>query len=340
MRITNKMVTASYSRSLNILNRELNKLSEQVTTGRKFAKSSENTAAAISAYQLRRNLKKTDYYMENIMHAKDFLTMTESTLTLVHESVQNAMDRVRAGLNATSSSVERNILAEELETIQEQMLQTLNNNSIGIYCFGGSNTTSKPFEVDANGFLTYNGYTLKDLDPADPADADLIKKLKSDGLTLDLGLGLTVNTGEIDPNSVFTYSIPGIEVMVSGVSDVNGESVPNNLYDLLGAIVKELRKPDGEYDRERLDSLFAKLEDNAGILLNNITNVGAKTSYLDFMTERYEVLNINLKERQVHVESVDTALNIINFENHKVAYQAALRMGTKIIQQSIFDFLQ
>jgi flagellar hook-associated protein 3 FlgL len=235
--------------------------------------------------------------MENILHAQDFLTVTESTLTLVHDSVLNAMDKVRMGLNATSSSVERNILAEELSTIQAQMLQTLNNNSIGVYCFGGSNTTSKPFDVDANGFLTYNGHTLKDLDPV--ADAALIQDLKADGLTLDLGLGLTVNAGVIDPNSVFAYSIPGIEVMESGVTNINGEDIPNNLYDQLGAIVAELRKSDGDYDRERLDALFDKLEDSAGIVLHNITNVGAKTSYLDFMTERYDVQIINLKERQV-----------------------------------------
>lgn len=338
MRITNKMITTSYSRSLNNLSKELNKLSEQVTTGRKFAKSSEDTASAISAYQLRKNLKKTDDYLENIMHAKDFLTATESTLTLVHESIQNALDKVRTGLNATNSSVERNILAEELSAIQAQMLQTLNNNSVGVYCFGGSNTTSKPFDVDANGFLTYNGHTLKDLDPV--ADAALIKELKADGLTIDIGLGLTVNAGVIDSSSVFTYSIAGIEVMAGGVTNINGEDIPNNLYDQLGAIVAELRKPDGAHDRERLDALFSKLENSAGIVLNNITNVGAKTSYLDFMAERYEILSINLKERQVHVETVDPALSIINFETQKVSYNAALSMGAHIIQKSIFDFLR
>jgi flagellar hook-associated protein 3 FlgL len=346
MRITNKMITSSYSRSLNTLNSELNKLSSQVTTGRKFAKSSEDTAAAISAYQIRKNLSKVADYQENIMRAQDFLTTTESTLTLVHESIMNALDKVNASLNSTNSSEERNILAEELSTIQDQMLQTLNSNSIGVYAFGGSNTTSKPFGIDTNGYLTYNGYTLKDLDVNDPdyavatANAAKIEELKKDGLTMDLGLGLTVDSsGTIDPYSVFTYSIPGISVMAAGVTEVGGDEIPNNLYDQLGAIVTELRKDDGSYDRERLDALFSKLEDSSGIVLNNITEVGAKTSYLEFMTDRYGTQTLNLQERQVHVETVDTALTIINFATQKVAYQAALQMGTNIIQQSIFDFL-
>lgn len=340
MRITNRMITTSYSRNLNTLNADLNKLQSQVTTGRKFAKSSEDTAAAISAYQIRRNLSRADDFQENIMHAKDFLTSAESTLNLVHQSVLNAMDKVRTGLNGTNSQSERKILAEELRTIQQQMLQTLNTNSTGIYAFGGSNTTEKPFGVDGTGRLTYNGQTLQDLDPV--ADAALIKSMKDDGLTLDLGLGLSVSAGPtppagtIDNTTVFAYSLTGIEIMESGV-DANGN--PNNLYDQLELIATEMEKADGVFTHAALDALFTKLEGSSGIVLHNITKIGAKTSYLDFMTERFDVQILNMKERQVHVETVDTALTIINFETQKVAYQAAMRMGTNIIQASIFDFM-
>lgn len=341
MRITNKMITTSYARSLNTLNADLNKLSNQVTTGRKFAKSSEDTAAAVKAFQIRRNMSRAEDYMENILHAKDFLSNSESVLSLVQDSVQNALEKVRMGLNGTQSITERKILAQELKTIQEEMLQTLNSNSTGIFVFGGSNTISQPFGLDANGSLTYNGFVLKDLDPEspDPIVTDTIAALKADGLTADIGLGLTVTGADIDPTSVFTYSIPGIAIMANGSTSVDGEEISNNLYDQLGAIAAELEKDDGDFSFDRLSALFGKLEDSAGIILFNITNIGAKTSYLDFMEDRYDTQIINMKERQVHVEGVDTALTIISFETQKVAYLAALQMGTNIIQKSIFDFL-
>ncbi|HWQ77238.1 MAG TPA: hypothetical protein VN381_00330 [Anaerovoracaceae bacterium] len=348
MRITNRMITNSYSRSINNLFADMNKLNNQVITGRKFSKSSEDTAAAVSAYQIRRNLSKAEDYKENTLHAKDFLSNSESVLDLVNESLQNAMDKIRMGLNATQSEEERGILAEEIKTVRDQILQTLNTNSTGIYMFGGSNTVEKPFGValdplnplDTTEYLTYNGVLLKNLDPSVPADADIIKSLQDDGLTIDVGMGLTVNAGgDIDPSSIFTYSIPGIEVMTAGTTVVNGENIPNNLYDQLSAIVAELEKSDSSYDRDRLDALFGRLEESAGVVLHNITKIGAKSSYLNFMDERYDTQILNLQERQTHVEGADPALTIISFETQKVAYQAALQMGVNIIQPSIFNFM-
>lgn len=339
------MITNSYSRSINTLFADMNKLSNQVTTGRKFAKSSEDTASAVSAYQIRRNISRAEDYKENILHAKDFLSNTESVLSLINESVQTAMDKIRMGLNATQSEDERRILAEEIKTIREQILQTMNNNSTGMYIFGGSNTVEKPFGVavdplDGIEYLTYNGVMLKDLDPSDLADADIIKKFQDDGLTIDIGMGLTVDAGgNIDPSSVFAYSIPGISVMTAGTTDVDGEDIPNNLYDQLGAIAVELEKGDGVYSQTRLDALFGRLEESAGVVLYNITNIGAKTSYLDFMGDRYDTQILNLQERQTHVEGADPALTLISFETQKVAYQAALQMGVNIIQPSIFNFM-
>ena len=348
MRITSKMITNSYSRSINNLFSDMNKLSDQVTSGRKFAKSSEDTAAAVTAYQIRRNLAKAGDYKENSLHAKDFLSNSESVLDLVNESLQNALDKIRMGLNASESSDERGIQAEEIKTIRDQILQTMNTNSTGIYMFGGSNTVEKPFgtaldplnPLDTTEYLTYNGVLLKNLDPSVPADAATIKSLQDDGLTIDIGMGLTVDAGgNIDPSSVFAYSITGIDVMESGVTNVNGEDIPNNLYDQLSAIVSELEKDDSSYSRDRLDGLFGKLEDSAGVVLHNITKIGAKTSYLDFMDERYDTQILNLQERQTHVEGADPALTIISFETQKVAYQAALQMGVNIIQPSIFNFM-
>jgi flagellar hook-associated protein 3 FlgL len=58
------------------------------------------------------------------------------------------------------------------------------------------------------------------------------------------------------------------------------------------------------------------------------------------MAERLEDQDFNLQERQVDVEGIDPAEAIINFETQKFAYNAALQMGARIIQPSIFDFMR
>jgi flagellar hook-associated protein 3 FlgL len=341
MRITNKMITTQYTRSLNNLAAELNRLNTQVSSGRKFAKASENTSAAVKAFQLRKDMSRISGYEENIAHAKSTLTNAESALMHIEELMHTATEKIITGLNGTQSREERAILATELRSIQEQLLQTLNSTASDSYYFGGTNTETKPFEV-VGGKLYYNGYDLDLPLPADTPEANeaLFKALEADTLYLDIGLSVQFDpvSGEVDPNTVFGYSIAGINIVGRGTATVGGEVVSNNIYNLLGSLAAEFESEN--YSHDKADALYGHLKNAAQGIMRTITQIGAKTSYLDFMAERLGNQTFNLQERQVEVEGIDPAEAIINFEAQKFAYNAALQMGARIIQPSIFDFMR
>ena len=333
MRITNRMITSKYVRSLNQISSDLNRLNNKVTSGRAFTKASENTSAAIRAYQLRRDMSKSEGFMANIQHAETTLRNSESSIMHIQELVQNAQTKIIQGVNGTQSEGERKIIATELRNIQDQMLQTLNGSSSDMYYFGGTNTTEKPFTLDSNGKLMYNGNLL-----ADPLldSASLLK----DSRFVDIGLNVRVDaSGTIDNTSVFKYSIPGLQITGYGKEDINGElDVSTNLYDLIGRIATELEKDSG-YDKDMADALLGKLQQTSPKVVHALTDVGAKTSYLEFITDRLETKEFNDQERQMEIEAADPAETIIYFKSQEAAYNAALQMGTKIIQPSIFDYM-
>jgi flagellar hook-associated protein 3 FlgL len=123
----------------------------------------------------------------------------------------------------------------------------------------------------------------------------------------------------------------------SGQTTANGMTLSNNLYDLLGATASQLEN--SLYSYENIDALYGKLDKASMEVIYNLTEVGSKTTYLDFMSNRYETQTLDLDERQVKVEGADPTETIIKFKSQEVAYSAALQMGTKIIQPSIFDFM-
>ena len=338
MRITNKMITTKYIRSLNTLSSDLDKLNNQIASGRKFSKSSEDTAAAIKAYRIRRDLSRTDAFQANIDHAQSSLVNTESALNHIQELVQTAKDKILVANTGTASADERQVVATELKSIQNQLLQALNSNASGVYYFGGSNTDTAPFTLDANGQLAYNNVTLSTITPAEQ------ERLSSDSMYVDIGLGAQTLPDPndatktiIDPKSVFQYSTAGINVVGSGTTTVGGMNVSNNLYDLIGSIVGQLESDIYSYDN--IDALYGQLGKASMEIIYNLTEVGAKTSYLNFMTDRYDTQILNLQDRQVSVEGADPAYTIIKFKSQQVAYNAALQMGTSLIQPSIFDFM-
>lgn len=337
MRITYRMMTSKYSTNLNSLSSDLDKLNTQVATGRKYAKTSEDVSSAVRGYQIRRNLAKVEGYRDNIQHADGFLTNSETTLGQIESSLAEATDKILQGMNGTTSEGDRKIIATELRTIQNQLLETMNTEITGTYLFGGTNN-QKPFEV-VGGKLQYNGVNLDDL----VKGSTEANKLENDSMYVDIGLGVKFDetTGEVDRNSVFNYSFPGLSFIGMGTNStaVSGEDVSNNLYDLLGRIATEFEKSDGAYSSKTVDSLYGLFKENSLKAYQTTTEIGAKTQYLEFMTTRYETQNFNLEERQTEVEGVDAAFTYIAFQSQKVAYQAALQMGQSVVQQSVFDYM-
>lgn len=340
MRITYKMMTTKYTTNLNNMSTELDKLNTQVASGRKFAKTSDDTTSAIKAYQIRRDIAKVEGYQNNIGHATDFLTNSETNLGDINKTVSDATAKILQGKNGTQSLDTRKTIANELRAMQDQLLNTLNSSVSGTCVFGGSNTGEKPFTVDANGKLLYNKISLDNLDNSTPALEKTLKDLKTDSLYVDVGLGLSFDTtGAVNRNSVFNYSIPGINIVGNGTTQIEGitEPVSNNLYNLLGEIASQFESDN--YSSDTVDKLFGQFQTASSKSNQVTTEIGAKTNYLDFMTDRYDAQSLNMQVRQTDVEGIDAAYTYIAFQTQKVAYQAALQMGTSIIQSSVFDYM-
>jgi flagellar hook-associated protein 3 FlgL len=323
------------------MSKELDSLNTQVASGRKFAKTSEDVSSAVRAYQIRQSLSKVDSYQNNISHANSYLTDSESALGQIEDSLSEAKDKILQGMNGTLSTSDRTIIAKELRTMQEQMLQTMNSQSSGISIFGGSNTDTNPFTVDsATQKLMYNGQILDNLNS--PASDTTINALKNDKLYVDIGLGLSLDgAGNVDKNTVFEYSIPGIQFTGNGTTSMtlNGatENVSNNFYDLLGRIATEFES--SSYSGDTMNSLYGQFQTVTEKPYQTTTEIGAKTNYLDFMTKRYDTQDTNLQERQTEVEGIDAAYTYISYQTQKVAYNAALQMGQGIVQKSVFDYM-
>ena len=340
MRITYKMMTNRYTGNLNTIGTDLDKLNNQVASGRKFSRTSDDVSSAMKGYQIRKNMYKVDGYQDNISHAQGFLTNSESALGGIEDSLTEAVNKVELGVNGTQSDNEKKIIATELRTIQESLLADLNTSSSGVHIFGGGNTDSVPFTVDkTTGKLSYNGVDVDSLTDG----STQLKELEQDSLYVDIGLGGSFDktTGKVDRNTVFEYSITGISFVGNGTETLaDGTSASNNVYNLIGQLAEAFETGGDSSDMtSKIEGLFGHLKETTQKVYQQTTEIGAKTNYLDFMTERYETQDYNMEERQTQVEGVDAAATYIDFQTEKVAYQAALQMGQSVIQQSVFDYM-
>ncbi|WMJ78588.1 MULTISPECIES: flagellin N-terminal helical domain-containing protein [unclassified Sedimentibacter] len=332
MRITTGMMSSKYIRNLGKSAYEMNYLNEKVSTGRKFFRGSEDPVSAIKAYKLRREYRSTEIYDTNISDVDSFLTMAETNLTEISNNVERVYTSYLKGITGTMGSEDREVVAKELENLQDSIVTSLNAKFEDRYVFGGTSKDELPFTVK-NGELYFKGVNVNTLEDEDGNLVDL-EELKNETINVDLGLGMTFDSsGNLNTDTVFNMSMSGISFMGFGETD----GTPNNLYTLIGKIKDELNNPD--FSLDNITPYIEKYEEQKKQVLVGITDIGAKTNYLDFLKLRNEDAQYNLNDKILDVEYVDSAEAIMDFKMQEYSYNAALSMGNKILQNSFIDFM-
>lgn len=341
MRITTSMMSGKYIKNLNKSANELYYLHDRVSTGRKFFKGSEDPVGAIRAYKLRREYRLTEMYDTNISDVDSFFTSAETNLTEISNNAESVYTSYLRGITGTMSQEDREVIAKELDNLQQSILTSLNAKVEDKYVFGGTSRDEIPFTVEKGTDSTGEEIEIlkfKGLNVNDPANKDELDKLVNETIYVDLGLGMTFDGDELNKDTVFNMSMSGIKFIGYGTDDGTETGIPNNLYTLIGKIKEELRSSD--FSMESISPYIAKYEEQKKQVLVNVTDIGAKTNYLDFLKLRNEDEQTSLNEKILDVEYVDSAEAIVDFSMQEYSYNAALAMGNKILQNSFIDFME
>lgn len=340
MRITSSMMTKSYARNLNKSANEMNDLNNKVITGRKFSKGSEDPISAIKAYRLRRQYKDTETYDTNIDDADSYLTMAETNLTEISSNCELVYTSYLKGITGTTASDDREIIAKQLDNLQESILTSLNAKIGDRYVFGGTSKDVIPFTVDSTtGELFYKGINVNDgsnkLNPplTNAEGLAKLKELENETMNVDLGLGMKFTGDELNKDTVFDMSMAGLKFLGYGTED----GMPKNLYSVIGEIKTQLRSD--SFSMDNIKPYISAYETQKKHVLVNMTDLGSKTNYLDFLKTRNESDQDNINKKILSVEYVETKDAITAFTMQKYAYNAALAMGNKILEKSFIDFM-
>lgn len=334
MRITNNMTVRNYTKTLNTNLGRLNRYSQQIITGRRFDSMDEDPASGVRAMQVRRSLAKIDGWMDNAKTAKSKLMAAETNLLKISSITSEIAGDFVYAINGTMGEGEREILADKLETLQQEIISLANGQFSDRYLFGGTNTQHTPFVYDADAnILYYNGVDVSTIS----AGHDLLK----DTAYIDIGIGMnfegTSGDQEVNPLSAFNNSYVGLEFI--GFGD-------RNLITQIGEMVNALRDPDFAVNRDPslqedyVDKLLNDFRDLAANVTLKVTKLGADDSFLDFTIDRLETERLNLYERQDQIEMREPTEAIMDLEMQKYVYYAALQLGQSLLQPTLFDFIK
>jgi flagellar hook-associated protein 3 FlgL len=134
---------------------------QQLATGLRVNQPSNDPAAAAADVENQSLQSQTDQYLQNTSNLEGTLQTADSALSSVVTALTQAISLGTQGANGGLSSSNQQEIAQQVQSIQSQIVQLANTSYQGSYIFAGTASQSAPFTLDPtqpSGVL-YNGNT-------------------------------------------------------------------------------------------------------------------------------------------------------------------------------------
>jgi flagellar hook-associated protein 3 FlgL len=301
-RITPAMVTATTLNDINSSLASLERTSDELSSGKTILEPSDNPYGASQVIDLQSQLDGLSSYETNAHEGISW----ENTASGAMSNISNVLQTVRELLVQTSSGTynqsDRESIATEVDQLTEAVKQDANTQYAGQYVFSGTSTTTTPYPQGTED--TYQG------------NNGTITRAIGPGVSVDINTNISTLLG-------------------------NGQGAADGkLLDTLQTISEHLRGGTTEDISALGSSDLKSLEGNIETLSQLQATAGSVTDQLQTAVSRIESLQGSITESLSNTESANIAETSIAYANEQAAYEAALRAGASIIQESLLQFLQ
>jgi flagellar hook-associated protein 3 FlgL len=157
MRVSDSQFTNTMLTGMAKSNTELNTLLQQMYTGEKITKPSDDPIASMKLMGLEKTQAEIGQYKTNDENVKSGYQLYETHIESVVEGLQSTNELLLWGLNGTMTKEDRSGIVIELESLRASMASTFNaKNNQGSYLFSGTATDQKPYTLAPDGTAIAN----------------------------------------------------------------------------------------------------------------------------------------------------------------------------------------
>lgn len=303
MRITQSMISSNMLRNLSSSNSKLDKYNDQLASGKKINRPSDDPVIAMKGMFYRSDVTQVEQYQRNIGDATTWVESSDDALDKVSSTLQRVRELTVEGVSDTNSVSSRQALAAEIKQLIDH-IGTLGNTQVGDkYIFNGLDTTQPPVKININ---TAADGTIS-LSGSFPSSTTF----KPFNVEVSRNVNVAVNT---DPTNIFDQATLQKLVDLHNGLQSNSTSAINTGLTNLDTILQ--------------DVLTAR------------TKVGATQNRIEMIDDRLSSQEIIANRIMSDNEDADIEKVITDLKSQESVHNAALGVGARIIQPTLLDFLR
>ncbi len=274
---------------------------QELSSGKSILEPSDNPYGASEAITLQSALDGLSAYESSAKDGTSWLTTSNSALSGINDQLQRVRELVLQAANGINGPSDLNSIAAEVEQLTEGVKQDAGTQYAGQYVFAGTLTNTLPYQQGEND--VYQG------------DEGTVARAIAPGTSVNVTVAL-------------------VGVLGNGKASGDGK-----LLDTLRTIVQNLREGTPEAVQTVATTDLKNLDSNMEALAGVQAEAGAVTDQLNLAVSRIQGLQSTTTQQLSNVQDADFAKVSIAFSNEQAGYDAALRAGASIVQESLLEFL-
>ncbi|MEC1715531.1 flagellar hook-associated protein FlgL [Schinkia azotoformans] len=380
MRVTQNMLTNSNLSYISKNYERLGKLQDQINTGKKITRPSDDPVVAMKGMRYRSQLTEVKQFYRNLTEGFTWLENTDSALNETTKVLERVRELVVQASNDTYDSAARGNIAKEIEQLQKHLASVANTKVGENYIFNGTDIGTAPVKEDSlfvefntfksdiaasaidpeNYVVNYQGYTFQYDKDNSTADKLEYKSTAGNTITIDITTGDITHKYTNTSNTTTEERISGDNLAIA-----NKNAISTNTQDFEVEVMKGVKIPVNVRPQDAFSiELFSGLESIKKMLVNpdtkgtditkalesldKISNgVVSTRSELGARQNRAELVENRLQEQKIIAEKtvsdnedIDFEQAIIDLITQEGIHRASLAAGARIIQPTLMDFLR
>lgn len=269
LRITQNSMNRTQMAGLNTSLGRLQQTQEQLTTGKRLNRPSDDPVGTVSALRFRSEQSQLAQFGENISDGLDRLGAADNTLTQTNNMTVRIRTLAVAALNGTNGPQQLKAYAAEVKELRAGLLQQANTSYAGVPLFGGTSPEDTAFDTDSGAFLGNDFPVLRTISEAAGSAGQLnvgVSGREAFGTALEAG------TGELDAlaTAIENGDVEGMKAGLQAVDTLRDGIL--NVQATVGARVNRL---------QGLVDLNGRQDDASKIALSKVEDTDFQKAAMD-----------------------------------------------------------
>ncbi|HJV44984.1 MAG TPA: flagellar hook-associated protein FlgL [Bacillota bacterium] len=301
-RVNQNMLNSNMLYNLSKSYRALAKDQEQLSSGRRVNRPSDDPVSAVRGMTYRHSLNDVQQFKTNAQEGKDWMDQTDSSLNEMTQVLQRVRELTVKGSNDTNDPESKKAISDEIQQLKEHLGDVANSEIAGRYIFAGTDTKTAPCVTD------------------NTTNPPTVNYVNSNNQPINWQVGKN-NFVQINTNG-------------TNIFDFTSGTTPN-VFGVLDNIISGLTT-----GTPSVGDQLGDLDKQLNNVTQQRSELGARMNRMDLSISRLDDMEVSTTSLLSSQEDTDIAKVITDLQTKENVQNAALSVGARIIQQTLVDFIK